>query len=118
MPVLVLAGTGLAMGLSTPKASILNPGPHGLSEVLYAFMSAANNNGSAFAGLSANTGFYNIALGLAMLAGRFIPIVLRPRAGRVAGPPAAGPGRPPAPCPPTACCSSGCSPASSSSWPG
>src|SRR5450631_2651814 len=75
MPVLVLAGTGLAMTLSTAKASILNPGPHGLSEVLYAFMSATNNNGSAFAGLSANTGFYNIALGVAVLAGRFIPIV-------------------------------------------
>jgi len=75
-PVLVLAGTGLAMGLSTAKASILNPGPHGLSEVLYAFMSAANNNGSAFAGLSANTGFYNVGLGLVMLGGRFVPIVL------------------------------------------
>jgi K+-transporting ATPase ATPase A chain len=75
MPVLVLAGTGLAMSLSGARASILNPGPHGLSEVLYAFMSAANNNGSAFAGLSANTGFYNTALGVAMLAGRFIPIV-------------------------------------------
>ena len=75
MPVLVLAGTGLAMTLSTAKASILNPGPHGLSEVLYAFMSATNNNGSAFAGLSANTGFYNTALGVVMLAGRFIPTV-------------------------------------------
>jgi K+-transporting ATPase ATPase A chain len=75
-PVLVLAGTGLAMGLSAARASILNPGPHGLSEVLYAFMSAANNNGSAFAGLSANTGFYNVALGLIMLGGRLIPIVL------------------------------------------
>ncbi len=76
MPVIVLAGTGLAMSLSKPKESILNPGPHGLSEVLYAFMSATNNNGSAFAGISVNTGFYNTALGLAMLAGRFIPIVL------------------------------------------
>ena len=75
MPVIVLAGTGLAMGLSKPKESILNPGPHGLSEVLYAFMSATNNNGSAFAGISVNTGFYNTALGLCMLAGRFLPIV-------------------------------------------
>jgi K+-transporting ATPase ATPase A chain len=50
--------------------------PHGLSEVLYAFTSAGNNNGSAFAGLSANTTFYNVALGLAMLIGRFVPIVL------------------------------------------
>ena len=54
---------------------MLNSGPHGLSEVLYAFMSAANNNGSAFAGLSANTTFYDIGLGLAMLLGRFLPIV-------------------------------------------
>jgi len=76
MPVLVLAGTGLAMSLSGPKQSILNPGPHGLSEVLYAFMSATNNNGSAFAGLSANTGFYNVGLGVIMLAGRFIPMLL------------------------------------------
>ncbi len=75
-PVLVLAGTGLAMGLSAARASILNPGPHGLSEVLYAFMSAANNNGSAFAGLSVNTSFYNVGLGLVMLGGRLIPIVL------------------------------------------
>jgi potassium-transporting ATPase potassium-binding subunit len=75
-PVLVLAGTGIAMGLSSARASILNPGPHGLSEVLYAFMSTANNNGSAFAGLSGNTGFYNVALGLVMLGGRLIPIVL------------------------------------------
>jgi K+-transporting ATPase ATPase A chain len=75
-PVLVLAGTGIAMGLSSARASILNPGPHGLSEVLYAFMSTANNNGSAFAGLSGNTSFYNVALGLTMLGGRLIPIVL------------------------------------------
>ncbi len=76
MPVIVLAGTAVAMALPAPKESILNPGPHGLSEVLYAFMSAGNNNGSAFAGLSVNTEFYNTLLGLTMLAGRFIPIVL------------------------------------------
>ena len=76
-PLLVLAGTGLAMSLSGPKTSILNPGPHGLSEVLYAFTSAANNNnGSAIAGLSVNTGFYNRVLGVVMLTGRFIPILL------------------------------------------
>jgi K+-transporting ATPase ATPase A chain len=75
-PMLVLAGAGVATSLSKPKESILNPGPHGLSEVLYAFMSAANNNGSAFAGISVNTGFYNTALGLVMLAGRLVPIVL------------------------------------------
>ena len=75
MPLVVLAGTGIAMALSGPKASILNSGPHGLSEVLYAFMSAGNNNGSAFAGLSANTDFFNTGLGLAMLIGRFLPII-------------------------------------------
>jgi K+-transporting ATPase ATPase A chain len=63
------------MSVSSAKASILNPGPHGLSEVLYAFMSATNNNGSAFAGLSGNTSFYNVALGLVMLGGRFIPML-------------------------------------------
>jgi K+-transporting ATPase ATPase A chain len=52
-----------------------NPGPHGLSEVLYAFTSASNNNGSAFAGISVNTTFYNTALGLCMLLGRFLPII-------------------------------------------
>jgi K+-transporting ATPase ATPase A chain len=55
---------------------MLNGGPHGMSEVLYAFTSAANNNGSAFAGISANTTWYNTALGLAMVFGRFLPIVL------------------------------------------
>jgi K+-transporting ATPase ATPase A chain len=54
---------------------VSNPGAHGFSEILYAFSSAANNNGSAFAGLSANTVFYNVALGLAMYIGRFWPIV-------------------------------------------
>ncbi|SDR85962.1 potassium-transporting ATPase subunit KdpA [Actinopolymorpha singaporensis] len=75
MPLLVLVGTGLALGLATGRSSILNPGAHGLSEVLYAFASAANNNGSAFAGLTAGTPFYDIALGLCMLFGRFVPIV-------------------------------------------
>jgi K+-transporting ATPase ATPase A chain len=76
MPLIVLFGTGIAMAFDTPRASMLSAGPHGLSEVLYGFMSAANNNGSAFAGLTANTTFYNIALGLAMLLGRFIPLIL------------------------------------------
>jgi K+-transporting ATPase ATPase A chain len=76
-PSLVLAGTAIAMGLQSARASIFNTdSPHGFSEVLYAFTSAANNNGSAFGGLSANTPFYNTALGLAMLLGRFVPIVL------------------------------------------
>ncbi|TDB86540.1 potassium-transporting ATPase subunit KdpA [Actinomadura sp. KC216] len=75
-PMIVLAGTGIAMAFETPRASMLNAGPHGLSEVLYAFTSAANNNGSAFAGLTAATTFYDVALGLAMAFGRFLPIVL------------------------------------------
>ena len=75
MPLIVLIGTGIAMSFATPRASMLNSGPHGLSEVLYAFTSAANNNGSAFAGISVNTPFYNIALGLAMLVGRFLPML-------------------------------------------
>ena len=93
MPVLVLAGTGLAMALSTARRSRSStPARTGLSEVLYAFMSAANNNGSAFAGLSVNTDFYNTALGLVMLAGRLPADRPGARAGRLAGPPAAGPG--------------------------
>ena len=76
MPLVVLGLTALALSLDGPRSSILNAGPHGLSEVLYAYLSGANNNGSAFAGLSANTPFYNITIGLAMLVGRFVPIVL------------------------------------------
>ncbi|HZU47543.1 MAG TPA: potassium-transporting ATPase subunit KdpA, partial [Mycobacterium sp.] len=75
-PLIVLLGTAIAMTLPSPRAGMANTGPHGLSEVLYAFTSAANNNGSAFAGLSANTVWYNTALGLAMVFGRFLPIVL------------------------------------------
>ena len=63
------------MLLDDAKASILNPGPHGLTEVVYAFTSAANNNGSAFGGLTGNTDWYNTTLGLAMLGGRFLLIV-------------------------------------------
>ncbi|CAN5590730.1 potassium-transporting ATPase subunit KdpA [soil metagenome] len=75
-PLLVLMGTAVAMALPGQRAGMLNSGPHGLSEVLYAFTSAANNNGSAFAGISVNTTWYNTALGLAMLFGRFLPIIL------------------------------------------
>jgi K+-transporting ATPase ATPase A chain len=67
----VLVGTALACVSEPGTSSILNPGPHGFSEILYAFSSAGNNNGSAFAGLNANTPFYNIGLALAMLLGRF-----------------------------------------------
>ncbi|HEX4392185.1 MAG TPA: potassium-transporting ATPase subunit KdpA [Mycobacterium sp.] len=73
---LVLVGTGIAMGLPGPRAGMANTGPHGLSEVLYAFTSASNNNGSAFAGLSANTTFYNTTLGVAMVIARFLPMIL------------------------------------------
>ena len=73
-PALVLLGLGVAMATETGRASILNPGAHGLTEVLYAFASASNNNGSAFAGLNANTDFYNVALAVAMFLGRLLPI--------------------------------------------
>ena len=74
-PVLVLGGTAIAVMLDVGKAGIANPGAHGFSEILYAFSSAANNNGSAFAGLSANTPFYNSMLAIAMWFGRFAVIV-------------------------------------------
>lgn len=75
-PVIVLVGTSVAMALPDQRAGMLNSGPHGLSEVLYAFTSAGNNNGAAFAGITVNTTWYNTALGLAMLLGRFVPLVL------------------------------------------
>ena len=74
-PLLVLGGTAVALASEAGRAGILNPGAHGFSEVLYALTSAANNNGSAFAGLSANTPFYNWLLALAMWFGRFGVIV-------------------------------------------
>jgi potassium-transporting ATPase potassium-binding subunit len=77
-PTLVLVGTAVAVVTVAGKAGIANPGIHGFSEILYAFSSASNNNGSAFAGLSANTPFYNTALGLCMLFGRYwlaIPVL-------------------------------------------
>ena len=74
-PFLVLVGTAIAAMTAAGQLGIANPGPHGFSEVLYAFSSTANNNGSAFAGLSANSPFYNVALGLVMWVGRFAFIV-------------------------------------------
>ncbi|MGW1088622.1 potassium-transporting ATPase subunit KdpA [Streptomyces sp. NPDC002596] len=74
-PSLVLVGAGLAMAFPGERAAMLNTGAHGFSEVLYAFASAANNNGSAFAGLSVNTVWYNTVLGVVMLVGRFLPMV-------------------------------------------
>jgi K+-transporting ATPase ATPase A chain len=70
-PITVKLGTALAVAAAAGRAGIFNPGTHGFSEVLYAFSSAANNNGSAFAGLDANNGFYDVGLGVAMLLGRY-----------------------------------------------
>ncbi|WCN02516.1 potassium-transporting ATPase subunit KdpA [Streptomyces sp. M92] len=74
-PTLVLAFTAAAMALPTPGDSMTNTGAHGFSEILYAYTSASNNNGSAFAGLDADTQWFNTTLGLAMLLGRFLPMV-------------------------------------------
>jgi len=75
MPFIVLLGTAVAVSTTAGQAGTANPGAHGFSEILYAFTSASNNNGSAFGGISANTPFYNTALGLVMWLGRFWPIV-------------------------------------------
>jgi potassium-transporting ATPase potassium-binding subunit len=73
LPVLILTAAGLSIAMKTPVASIENPGPHGLTEIMYAFTSMANNNGSAFAGLTTNTDWYNTVGGIVMLLGRFAP---------------------------------------------
>ena len=75
LPLSILGFTAIAVVLDTGVASMANAGPHGFSEVLYAYTSGTANNGSAFAGLSANTPWYNITIGLAMLMGRFMVIV-------------------------------------------
>jgi K+-transporting ATPase ATPase A chain len=74
-PALVLVFTGIALLVPSARASMLNAGPHGFSEVLYAYTSGSNNNGSAFAGLTASTPFYDTTIGVAMLLGRFVPMV-------------------------------------------
>ncbi|MFJ1797048.1 potassium-transporting ATPase subunit KdpA [Kitasatospora griseola] len=74
-PTIVLIGAGTAIALPGERAGMLNSGAHGFSEVLYAFTSAANNNGSAFGGITVNTAWYDTALGLAMVFGRFLPMV-------------------------------------------
>ncbi|MFI4923409.1 MAG: potassium-transporting ATPase subunit KdpA, partial [Burkholderiales bacterium] len=71
VPLVILVGTAIAVLVEPGKAGVANPGTHGFSEILYAFSSVANNNGSAFAGLSTNTPFYNTALGIAILLGRY-----------------------------------------------
>jgi len=75
MPFIVLVGTAIAVSTGAGQAGVANPGAHGFSEILYAFTSSGNNNGSAFAGISANTVFYNVALGITMWLGRYWPIV-------------------------------------------
>jgi K+-transporting ATPase ATPase A chain len=75
MPVIVLLGTAIAVSTAAGRARVANPGAHGFSEILYAFTSAGNNNGSAFAGISADTPFYNTALALVMWLGRYWPII-------------------------------------------
>ena len=74
-PLVALFGTALSVALQAGRAAIANPGAHGFTEILYAFSSAANNNGSAFAGLQADTPYYNLALGLTMLWGRYVVMV-------------------------------------------
>ncbi|MFE6069274.1 potassium-transporting ATPase subunit KdpA [Streptomyces sp. NPDC056525] len=74
-PALVLCFTAVAMALDTPSNSMTNSGAHGFSEILYAYTSGANNNGSAFAGLNADTQWFNSTIGIAMLLGRFLPMV-------------------------------------------
>lgn len=76
MPTLVLLFTGISIVLPSARAALLNSGPHGLTEMMYAFVSAANNNGSAFAGLSAAQPWLNLTLAIAMFVGRFLTIVL------------------------------------------
>jgi K+-transporting ATPase ATPase A chain len=76
MPVLVLIFAGISLASDGPRSTMLASGPHGLTEVLYAYASAANNNGSAFAGLTADTPWYNLTLAVCMLLGRFIPMLL------------------------------------------
>ena len=91
MPALVLVGTGMAIALPSARESLANAGPHGLTEMMYAYTSASNNNGSAFAGLSADTPWFNLTLAACMWLGRFVPITL---ALALAGSLAAQPKRP------------------------
>src|SRR5260370_2502844 len=91
LPVVVLTAAGLSIGLKTPQASILNPGPHGLTEIVYAFASMANNNGSAFAGLTTNTPWYHTAGRIVVLIGRFAPEIFAPGLGGAPARPRAPP---------------------------
>ncbi len=75
VPLVILAFAGASLVMNTPVKSILNPGAHGLSEVVYGFTSTANNNGSAFGGLSGNTDWYNVTFSICMLIGRFVLMI-------------------------------------------
>jgi K+-transporting ATPase ATPase A chain len=75
-PLCVLIGAALSLTLPTPRGSISQGGPHGLSQILYAFTSGSATNGSAFAGLTSNTAWYNTGIGLVMLLGRYVPMLL------------------------------------------
>jgi K+-transporting ATPase A subunit len=74
-PITVLVGAGLSIALPMGVASMGNPGPHGLSELVYAFTSCVTGNGSAFSGFTGNTGWFNVALAIAMIIGRYLPII-------------------------------------------
>ncbi len=74
-PIVVLTGAAVSVALEAGRAAISNPGPHGLSQILYAWGSSTNNNGSAFAGVNVNTRFYNLGLAIAMWLGRFGTII-------------------------------------------
>jgi K+-transporting ATPase ATPase A chain len=90
-PVVALTGTAIATATAAGRVGVSNPGAHGFTQLLYAFSSAANNNGSAFSGLNANTPFYNVALGLAMLIGRYwVAIPVLALAGSLAAKPRRG----------------------------
>ncbi len=102
----MLLGTGVAIALASTPDAMNNSGAHGFSEVLYAYASAGNNNGSAFAGITVTSDFFQLTLAAAMLLARFGGIVLGVVAGRHAGPSSRGSRPPPAPCPPTRPCSS------------
>ena len=112
VPVVILSFTGISVVLKTALGSLANDGPHGLSEMTYAFTSAANNNGSAFGGLTANTNWFNTTLGLCMLVGRFflmVPVLaIAGSLGRKQPVPVVGR----APSRPARRCSPACSPAS------
>src|SRR5262249_41559267 len=90
-PIFALSGAAIAVATAAGRSGVSNPGAHGFTQLLYAFSSTANNNGSAFAGLNANTPFYNVALGLTMLVGRYwVAVPVLALAGSLAAKPRRG----------------------------